>query len=114
MIMQVWRGWTNEASAHALELFLCEENFQTIAGFHGVSVLRLDGPREVEFMLIMKFDLLDAVLASAEVADGNMLKKPGGVVIDAVMSSYGKILNLVFFLSRRYVIGKLDTPTLEK
>jgi hypothetical protein len=61
MIMRVWRGWTTEANAQAFELFLCEENFQAIAGFHGMSVLRLDSPGEVEFMTIMKFDSLDAV-----------------------------------------------------
>lgn len=44
MIMRVWRGWTTEANADPFELFLCEENFQAIAGFHGMSVLRLDGP----------------------------------------------------------------------
>ena len=28
MIMRVWRGWTTEANAQALELLLFEENFQ--------------------------------------------------------------------------------------
>jgi heme-degrading monooxygenase HmoA len=65
MIMRVWRGWTTEANAQAFELFLCEENFQAIAGFHGMSVLRLDSPGKVEFMTIMKFDSLDAVRAFA-------------------------------------------------
>ncbi len=59
MIMRVWRGWTTEANADAFELFLCEENCQAIAGFHGMSVLRLDGPGEVEFMTIRRFDSLD-------------------------------------------------------
>ena len=36
MIMRLWRGWTTEANADAFELFLCEENFQAIAGFHGM------------------------------------------------------------------------------
>ncbi len=65
MIMRVWRGWTTEANAQAFELFLCEENLQAIAGLHGMSVLRLDSPGEVEFMTIMKFDSLDAVRAFA-------------------------------------------------
>jgi hypothetical protein len=30
--MRVWRGWTTEANAQAFELFLCEVNFQAIAG----------------------------------------------------------------------------------
>lgn len=65
MIMRIWRGWTTEANADAFESFLCAENFQEIAGFHGMSVLRLDGPGEIEFMTIMNFDSLDAVRAFA-------------------------------------------------
>ena len=65
MIMRVWRGWTTEANADAFELFLCKENFHSIAGFHGMSVLRLDSAGEVEFMTIMRFDSLDAVRAFA-------------------------------------------------
>jgi hypothetical protein len=36
MIMRVWRGLTTEANADAFELFLRKENFQSIAGFHGM------------------------------------------------------------------------------
>jgi heme-degrading monooxygenase HmoA len=61
MIMRIWRGWTLPASADAFEVFLCQEQFDSIPGFHGMSVLRLDEPDEVEFMTIMKFDSIDAV-----------------------------------------------------
>jgi hypothetical protein len=44
---------------------LRKENFQSIAGFHGMSASRLNGPGEIEFMTIMKFDSLDAVRAFA-------------------------------------------------
>jgi hypothetical protein len=44
MIMRAWRGGTTEANADAWELFLCEENFQAITVFHGMSLLRLDAP----------------------------------------------------------------------
>ena len=50
MIMRAWRGGTTEANADAWELFLCEENFQAIAVFHGMSLLSSGCPGEVEFM----------------------------------------------------------------
>jgi hypothetical protein len=58
-------AWLDHRGRGAFELFLREENFQAITGFHGTSVLRLDGPGEVELMTIMRFDSLDAVRAFA-------------------------------------------------
>ena len=70
MTLRIWRGWTTPANASAFESFLTGETFSgpdglQIPGFHGMEVLRLDGPDEVEFMTIMRFDSLEAVRAFA-------------------------------------------------
>jgi heme-degrading monooxygenase HmoA len=65
VIRRVWRGWTTPANADAFERFLLQEDFGAIPGFHGMEVLRLDAPDEVEFMSIMTFDSLEAVRAFA-------------------------------------------------
>ncbi|HEY3740353.1 MAG TPA: hypothetical protein VGL53_10935 [Bryobacteraceae bacterium] len=71
MILRVWRGWTaTAANAAAYEAFLRDEMFpkihaQEIQGFHGISLSRFDGPDEIEFMTIMRFDSIDAIKAFA-------------------------------------------------
>jgi len=70
MILRVWRGWTAPDNADAYEAFLRDEMFphiytQSIAGFHGIRLLRMDRPDEVEFMTIMRFDSIEAIKAFA-------------------------------------------------
>jgi len=70
MIVRIWHGWTKPENADAYEKLLREEIFPGIAakgvrGYRGVDLLRLDGPDEVEFTTIMRFDSLEAVVAFA-------------------------------------------------
>jgi len=70
MILRIWRGWTTPANAAAYEAFLRDELFpriysQSIAGFDGISLSRLDGPEEIEFITIMRFDSIEAIKAFA-------------------------------------------------
>ena len=66
MILRIWHGWTDPASADAYEALLKEEIFvgigdRKIPGYDGIRLLRRDLDREVEFVTIMRFQDLDAV-----------------------------------------------------
>lgn len=64
MIARHWRGWTEVQKADAYETFLREKvlpGLKNIEGYSGGYVLRHDGPREVEFVVINMFQSLDAV-----------------------------------------------------
>jgi len=66
MIVRAWRGWTTPDNANAYQDFLRDVMFpmiyaKGIKGFHGISLLRMDGAEEVEFMTLMRFDSLEAV-----------------------------------------------------
>jgi heme-degrading monooxygenase HmoA len=70
MILRVWRGWTVPENAAAYESFLRDEKFpyihaRSMPGFHGIRLLRLDGPEEIEFMTIMRFESIEAIRAFA-------------------------------------------------
>jgi antibiotic biosynthesis monooxygenase (ABM) superfamily enzyme len=70
MIARIWHGWTTPANADAYERLLRTEIFpgilaRKIAGFRDIQLLRRDGGGEVEFVTIMNFDSLDAVIAFA-------------------------------------------------
>lgn len=70
MIARIWHGWTTPANADAYERLLRTEIFpgilaRKIVGFSDIQLLRRDDGDEVEFITIMNFDSLDAVIAFA-------------------------------------------------
>lgn len=70
MIARIWHGWTTPANADAYERLLRTEIFpgilaRKIAGFRDIQLLRRDDGEEVEFITIMNFASLDAVIAFA-------------------------------------------------
>lgn len=70
MICRLWHGWTTPANADAYQRLLEDEIFPAIvarqvAGFQDIDLLRRDAGAEVEFVTIMWFETLDAVVAFA-------------------------------------------------
>jgi len=70
VICRIWHGWTPPARADEYETLLRTEIFagiagRTIAGYHGIELLRRAVGAEVEFVTVMKFESLDAVRAFA-------------------------------------------------
>src|SRR5579862_7226648 len=68
MITRLWRGWTATENADAYERFLHAELFPSmvaIPGFRGADVLRRDEDGEVAFVILTRFDSLDAIRAFA-------------------------------------------------
>jgi hypothetical protein len=64
MIARHWRGWTEVQNADAYELLLRNRvlpALKDLEGYRGGYVLRSDGPREVEFVVVNLFDSLEAV-----------------------------------------------------
>jgi heme-degrading monooxygenase HmoA len=64
MIARHWRGWTLAADAMAYESHLKDKvlpELRKIEGYKGMYLLRLDGPEEVEFVVVNLFESLDAV-----------------------------------------------------
>jgi hypothetical protein len=64
MIARHWRGWTAPENADAYESLLANRvlpGLKEIAGYRGGYLLRLDGPQEVEFVVINWFVSLEAV-----------------------------------------------------
>jgi len=64
MIARHWRGWTEIEDADAYEKLLKQKvlpGLKDIEGYRGGYVLRHDGPREAEFVVMNLFDSLDAV-----------------------------------------------------
>jgi heme-degrading monooxygenase HmoA len=64
MIARHWRGWTLPADAAAYESLLKDKvlpELRKIEGYKGGYLLRLDGPQEVEFVVVNLFESLDAV-----------------------------------------------------
>ena len=64
MIARHWRGWTERQNADAYEDLLKQKvlpELKKLEGYRGGYVLRNDGPREVEFVVVNLFDSLDAV-----------------------------------------------------
>ena len=67
MINRIWHGWTTPQNADAYEALLKEEIFvgianREIAGYRGIQLLRRDAGEEVEFVTLMWFDDLSAVI----------------------------------------------------
>lgn len=66
MIASIWHGWTTRHNAANYEDLLKTEIFPGIAaksirGYQGVQLLRRDGGDEIEFIVIMRFESLEAV-----------------------------------------------------
>jgi len=64
MIARHWRGWTEVQDADTYETLLKERvlpSLKGIEGYRGGYILRHDGPREVEFVVVNLFDSLEAV-----------------------------------------------------
>lgn len=70
MIARIWHGWTSRENAPAYQSLLLNEILPGIAGrnltgYRGVSLMRRDQDRGVEFMTIIWFDSMAAVGAFA-------------------------------------------------
>jgi heme-degrading monooxygenase HmoA len=70
MISRIWHGYTTLGNADAYEKLLKEEIFagitnREIKGYNGIQLLRRTLKQEVEFITIMWFDSVDAVIAFA-------------------------------------------------
>jgi antibiotic biosynthesis monooxygenase (ABM) superfamily enzyme len=66
MIGRIWHGWTTPQNADIYENLLKTDIFPGIAakiiqGYHGVQLLRRLVGEEVEFIVIMRFESLEAV-----------------------------------------------------
>ena len=64
MIARHWRGWTKPQDGDAYEALLTTKvlpGLRGIEGYRGGYVLRSDGPREAEFVVVNLFDSLEAV-----------------------------------------------------
>ena len=70
MISRIWHGWTTHENASAYQALLLSEILTGIAdrdipGYQGAHLLRRDHRSEVEFVTILWFESLDAVIAFA-------------------------------------------------
>jgi hypothetical protein len=64
MIARHWRGWTEVHNADAYEALLKNTvlpGLKEVEGYCGGYVLRNDGAREVEFVVVNLFDSLEAI-----------------------------------------------------
>ena len=66
MIIRIWHGWTTPQNANLYEELLKGEIFvginnRGLPGYRGIQLLRRDGPDEVEFVTLMRYDSFDAV-----------------------------------------------------
>lgn len=70
MIARIWHGYTTLANADAYEALLKSEIFtgirdRNIAGFLEIQLLRRELGEEVEFITVMWFETLEAVITFA-------------------------------------------------
>jgi antibiotic biosynthesis monooxygenase (ABM) superfamily enzyme len=68
MIVRVWHGYTKPENADAYEAMLKPEllpGLSRVPGFHHSYLLRRDLKGEVEFITMIYFDSLDAIIALA-------------------------------------------------
>jgi len=64
MIARHWRGWTKIENADAYETLLKRKvlpSLKSVEGYRGGYVLRHDGPREAEFVILNLFESIEAV-----------------------------------------------------
>jgi hypothetical protein len=70
VISRIWHGWTSAQNADAYEALLQKEIFtgiegRAIRGYRGIQLLRRPLGAEVEFVTIMWFETMDAVVEFA-------------------------------------------------
>ena len=68
MITRLWCGWTARENADAYERFLLSELFPSmrdIPGFRSADVLRRDDRSEVAFVILTRFESVNAIRAFA-------------------------------------------------
>ena len=70
MISRIWHGWTSPSKSDAYESLLKSEIFigikdRHIVGYRGIQLFRRNVGVEVEFVTVMWFDSIDAVLVFA-------------------------------------------------
>ena len=69
MIVRVWHGWTKPEDADTyselLRTNVLPDLTARVEGFHGAYVLRREGDGEVEFLVLTRFESLEAVQAFA-------------------------------------------------
>ena len=68
MIERTWRGWTPPDKADAYEAFLRDDflpSAHAIPGYRGARVLRREAGEDIEFLVITRFDSMDAIRAFA-------------------------------------------------
>jgi hypothetical protein len=68
VIARHWRGWTEVQDADAYEDLLKNKvlpSLKDIEGYRGGYILRSDGQREIEFVVINFFDSLESVVRFA-------------------------------------------------
>jgi antibiotic biosynthesis monooxygenase (ABM) superfamily enzyme len=70
MIARIWHGWTKPADAKAYETMLRDEIFPGIAarkieGYRGAKLFVRENGNEVEFVTLLRFDSMDAVMEFA-------------------------------------------------
>jgi antibiotic biosynthesis monooxygenase (ABM) superfamily enzyme len=67
MVARIWHGWTKREDAKTYEKMLREEIFPSIAarkigGYHGAKLFVREDSDEVEFVTLLRFDSMDAVM----------------------------------------------------
>ena len=70
MIARIWHGWTKTEDAKAYEKLLRDEIFPSIAarnieGYCGAELFVREDGHEVEFVTLLRFDSMDAVMEFA-------------------------------------------------
>jgi heme-degrading monooxygenase HmoA len=70
MISRIWHGYTTKSDADTYENLLQNEIFigiknRNIEGYKGIQLLRQELPGETEFITVMWFDSIDAVIKFA-------------------------------------------------
>jgi heme-degrading monooxygenase HmoA len=70
MISRIWHGYTTRNNAETYENLLKDEIFEgiknrNIQGYRGIQLLRQEHQHETEFITIMWFDSIDAVIKFA-------------------------------------------------
>jgi antibiotic biosynthesis monooxygenase (ABM) superfamily enzyme len=70
MIARIWHGWTKPEDAKAYEQLLHDEIFPSIAarkieGYRGAELFVRNNGNEVEFVTLLRFDSMDAVIEFA-------------------------------------------------
>jgi heme-degrading monooxygenase HmoA len=69
-VVRIWHGYTTQENAAEYQRLLQEEFFpgiqsRAIAGLKGLQILRRDSEGQSEFITIMRFESIDAVIAFA-------------------------------------------------